>query len=1716
MNARRWIRLLGLLAALAAPPALAQTATPAAPAAAAATVDRDKFPAAGRHDTLLRVLQPGRFSIRVRSQSGVAIQLVDMLTGPSEPMGEAGATDGRLDVLLDTGTYKLRLFGAEGAEGDAALTVAPFREAAAPALRPRDGVVQSAALTDLQQRSFWLAVEAPGLLRLEAAGRSLADLRFWRNGTELVPQTGRVRTIEPVAGHPMTDITFEDTLEPGTYLVTAYGGPVAAWADGDTAQPFHIRFGAADVLLAGWVGGTIGPFGRDLYRIDGSARLFRLALPAPAAAGLRVLDGTGFVSGGAIDRKSREPTASVRSPRSQAPGDRVIELTGTAGQAFRLRAIEAPGGMSVSEAGSWWVSAPTVGFGGDELPATFALIRTEKDKPAVTVAGNAPRIGPGAAWRQRFNLRGPATLLLQVTAPGPIAVRSDGPAIRPSITVPNGDVLAARTTGVPSWDLAAGWYVLKLDPVDGVTGILDLTVGPPGLVPQDSRPIQPADPVVGFGRQELAGGQALRLVANSGPNATVALSARPWPLDLADGPLAVTQGAGEPLGLSLEHPAEGTLLQTEVGAGTTALKPAPIRASATNADLTLPAPDKPRTVILSWRPPEAPLPDPAVTPPPPLTALQAGKPAWFDLDRDAERSFALAVADGGLYRVETLGRLRTGGSIGTPFIASLGEASANGFGQNMLLQQYLRAGRYRVTAKAEDGAGRVGITARPTPMLSGAALVPAGTVRAALPAGSGILFPVEIPADGNYRLEILGLDRSFTARLEDAEGWPLLAAGDLSGVEQALAAGGYRLMILPEAVDTRVVARLTRIEPEVVQEGHGPHPLPFDADQAFQWREPAGRGDPRTPDRWDFTLAGPAKASLSIGEGMVADLLQHNPPDTIPPFTPVARFTSSAPFSGELPAGRYHVEATSLGRNDRLDYTLSLHTDELQPGTVREVPLSSTVPFSIATDRVVSLTSFGGLDVKAVLRDAQGQVLGRFDDRDGDWNIAVSQYLPAGRYSLDLAQVEAAATSGEESSDSSDESSDSEESGDGSGPTTELRLALPADDGIIPAPATGTVDLKGPTVHRLAMPAAAAGSLLVAAAGSSAELMLALERQGADGAWASVAIDRGLAPVVAVPADGDASRPWRASVWTIDGGGEPVRFAARLVESQPQQPGAIALAPLALDGLPQTLATALVAAPGAGLERVDGADLDGGLWQGSAPGRALRPLTAPVLAPQSDRLWLLGRTAQPAKPVLAPLATDPSRPTALDLAAGETATLPPPAARPGRLRAWLARSGDGQPGLDAGIGMGVAAGEAFALDAAAAPLTIRNAAGAGALRLELTGLDLTLAAERRADADLSETLAPGSALPVTLPAGAKRLRLDLPAGVAAIAGWKGPEAETAWAGDTPASWSLDGAWTELLLVNTGARPAPVSLAQIPDPSPAPALATDTVMKRFFGAEGTVLLALPAGTGPGHRLIVAGAAEATVIGRDGHVANGRRIQLTGPGLVVLRHDAGLVAAWMEANEYGPWPQPELQDAPLPGILPLAGEAMTLRVTSPQPALLTARTTAPVILAADGDAPELFPAGAEFHRYLQDASLLRLFSPQDGPLSGSIELVATPIAPLAEGVGDAVTVASGGTALFGFTVEKDSDIGIGIRAEPDRARVRLLDADGKPLGDGVVQMRHLAPGRYLIEAQVPPDAPATLVRPAVVGIKARPSGPPEDVIRGYLDLAGLAPATNARGK
>jgi hypothetical protein len=116
----------------------------------------------------------------------------------------------------------------------------------------------------------------------------------------------------------------------------------------------------------------------------------------------------------------------------------------------------------------------------------------------------------------------------------------------------------------------------------------------------------------------------------------------------------------------------------------------------------------------------------------------------------------------------------------------------------------------------------------------------------------------------------------------------------------------------------------------------------------------------------------------------------------------------------------------------------------------------------------------------------------------------------------------------------------------------------------------------------------------------------------------------------------------------------------------------------------------------------------------------------------------------------------------------------------------------------------------------------------------------------------------------------------------------------------------------------------------------------------------------------------------------------------------------------------------------------------------------------------------------------------------------------VTPAGEGLGDAVAVAPGGTALFAFDVARDGAVGVGIRADPDRVAVRLIEDNGTEVGAGVAVLRRLHPGHYLIEARLPADSVTAVVQPAVVGITPRPSGPPAEVARKYLELVGMVPA------
>ena len=329
-------------------------------------------------------------------------------------------------------------------------------------------------------------------------------------------------------------------------------------------------------------------------------------------------------------------------------------------------------------------------------------------------------------------------------------------------------------------------------------------------------------------------------------------------------------------------------------------------------------------------------------------------------------------------------------------------------------------------------------------------------------------------------------------------------------------------------------------------------------------------------------------------------------------------------------------------------------------------------------------------------------------------------------------------------------------------------------------------------------------------------------------------------------------------------------------------------------------------------------------------------------------------------------------------------------------------------------------------------------------------------------------------------------------------------------GDAAPSRSLSGAWTGVTLVNTTDAPTPATLtvASVPEPF---SLAQGEVFAAFWGQR----IVNPAGdrqarpTPRAGRRSVGHGAAAGWAGAAGHHDPLGRLSF-GRGYS-RRRTSGTVD---RGTGVLPWPDTPPQDVNLPQCLTLQGKAQSFRLSPAAPVLLRLSSSAPVILALGKSAPVLFGNGVTQALYLPtEETVLRVLSPQDGPLSGTLELSGTPVIPIAEGLGPPVPSRPAGPPCW-LPRTAAGWVGLGVRADPDRVAVRLLDEHGRTLQRGVSMLQSLTPGFYLLEASVPPNAPTTLARPAVLGIVPHPNPPPPEVIRGLLLAAGFAPPDTAR--
>ena len=997
-------------------------------------LEQTEFAAHGKNETLLHIAAPGRYSLQAQSDQGTEIEIVDRMAGPFAAAGSAGEEDGRLDLLLDKGIYKIRLRSHKEGVGTLKIAVYPFVEiGSADQLLSLDSYqIKRGSLKDLQQQSFWLHLKKRQVLRLEAIGRNLKDCRLWRDGVWLEDIKPDLSTYEPANGQPMGYAEFYHDLNPGVYRLTFYGGAALAWAADSEAHPFFLRIGYRQLGTSGRQIITLSPFGREAYMAPAKTDFFQISRVDKKATTLSVKKWGnktkrhgGRAQAASITKESRNPWAVVQTPERMGakwvsvqgrPGDRVVLTYFLDDREFFIKA------------GNYWISSLHSAEGGDHIDVTGIIShpkqQTPVDSQVLPVGFNTPLVSG------KFNLLGDTSLFLKVEDAGTYVIEEDEASkargryrIEPFMhSYPRNYRSPPFQSPGSALELVHGFYKLTIQP--DWKGILSFTLRQKdgtevdwqaGSLPRKQSLLFPN---VSLPQRR----ERYTLTLSRLYNVATGMIIRPLPMNLSD-PLPVILNPGQSVPVYINIGQQSTLVVERDKETPFLLTTDTVRWPAVAVDTIL-SPDLylfnlkntgTETTLFALKTVPA-KPSSELTfetlkdqlkQPTPFPQLTEQKPLYVDFKREQKQHFTLIVEEPSLYRLETSGRLATELKVRTALITQLFTAKQNGIGRNALVQQYLRPGVYQITVQTRGKSrGRVGIHLRRTPLNQQAGLAVGAVKKARLQPDAALRYTLTIDEPGQYRLHTLGLGKDFTHRLEDAAAWPLTGPGDRGMLIQRFEPGVYHFYSLPLPVASTRITALTRIVEKQERVGKGPHPITFNETVKMMWREEAGR----PPDIFTTEVTAPVDVTIHLSGGMGGVVRLRGEAGEGP------IITGGSTRQDTLQPGQYEIAVKSVREDNLLPYTLRMETSQLIPGLRQVVELPTDPDAAIGIQRnlivrlgepgIVDLFSFGGTDVKASLWDETGnRLLAQNDDMPNDWNFRISQRLAPGRYLLKLVPV---------------------------------------------------------------------------------------------------------------------------------------------------------------------------------------------------------------------------------------------------------------------------------------------------------------------------------------------------------------------------------------------------------------------------------------------------------------------------------------------------------------------------------------------------------------------------------------------------------------------------------------------------------------------------------------------------------------------------------------
>jgi hypothetical protein len=1711
-----------------------------------ARLEQSSLPAAGVQKTLLHVTRFGRYSILAVSKQGTALQLNDRMAGPGAIEGKEGEQDGRLDAFLERGQYQVIAYGHRRATGTVRIELHPFTEQNLPQ-PPQliESKLVEGQLHDFEQLSYWIEIKQTQSISLEAAGRSLADLRLWKDGNWLMDIHPSTQTITPKEGQPLFSCRIAADLDPGLYLLTAYGGRSQAWSEDSKLHPFYLRQGIPKLGVAGRKRLAISPFGADRYLVPGSVNYFRMEIPEARAARLQVgwfnagqpFDPTGPSS--EISKKSIPPVAELHSESSRNQVH-LVTIAGEAGQPYILQQFEVQYIYPFEGNKEYWISTIHSGFAADSADATAMIAerqRLAQSRPEL-FRTQTIELGLKDEWHRRINLLEATTLFIHIKDTGAYQLTCQGVEahyqVQPFLTdfLPDYKPPQPKPCGA-SWDLDAGYYELTIIP--DKKGIADLWMRPSGLLNailngvglDKSVPVTPSRGSIRFGRVPLNPNRSYTLYLNRQPGVEAGIIFRALPVDLTD-PLFVVQEPGETVSLPFQSREPGNLraeaedgalleISVDVGPWQTTI---PIDTAAHTVSVRhsqkIEVPYSLAVVpkLLDSQTPLPSLSAQALASLPKFPILDENTVRFGDLRKQQTATYLMKADKAALYQLQSTGLLATSGNLRSRTNPSFVRIAKNGIGRNFSLQQYLREGDYQVTVKTEgESAGHYGLELARTAVRNGGFLTSRIPARATLEPGQAIAYYFQITNPGEFRIRALGEGRTFRCRLEDKDGWPELAPNVEADISRHFPKGQYRLVILPEITTARVVVQIEPTPRQRRYQGHGPHPLKLAERINHIWMEPEGEG-PRVPDQWDFTAPAPMDVCINLSDEMQGDLLRLDETGN------TVQTTKILPGRGlktTIMMGRYRLEVVASRRNNRAPYQISIQPTELVTGLSREVTAPISIPVSVGKAGLLEINSFGKNDVQARLYDSRGRLIAFNDDRPDDWNFLISCVLAPGSYRLEVTP------------------------GGKAKAATTVSILTPEEDlqKSLSFPAQLKPLLKR-AVQIYPLPPIANPALLAAAVDSEANVGLAVEALQGD-IWQVLATRSDKSPRIEIPlgsTDAVSKTEYRLRIWALDR--REMRIGLRVESILPQTATEAQLQSgisMAHPKNPNALAAALIVKlDHPGIFQVE-ENSAGFCWSADLQ-EPCRPAAAHRVAAWKSELWVASPSSQAS-------AKQPVRAHRLALSPSTSNTLQFPMRNQGNTHfdlapnngnpiLVLADSQDGQPAIQ------------LAERNQRQSSSLKNVAiapqGAASVLFEAQTPKAAVwaATPESADHDVRvqsyhfpsmEWLFPQHPIDVQLEGiraygrvldpGLKKFHLAIGNATVAVLS-KGDEITGVfWQGGEPFNTTVESTADRLTLLHTRRETDRCAIEAIS------LHAEELIRPLSLGVpyeqnhlrSGIERITVQAPADAKHlpvTLHTRGATEnVTYISDSGQVFHGSDFTAPpGAGTLEVSHGPGLALCWLDqpGNEtQGLWPEipdpSKTETLSLPAIRNLHRAIEAFSIKTPIPILLKIRISSPfisMIRRASGDSEvEVHPNQTIMETYLPEGtSQLYLKAAGGGSLSGPAEFTGSPIRRVGEGLGPEFLLAPGDSRTFSFEVKQEGPVGVGVRASSDVVESELLSSNGKSLGKGTVREFNLKPGIYLLVLRAPAQGDPVRARPAIVGIDLPSTGPPEDVIRKYL--------------